>query len=172
MRYPSERFMYTDVCEWLEQFLRQRHRRCHVHVLDASRVPVYRVLRRMNTTGLPGDWESWDIRVDVLGVVYGNGSTKLALVECKNSAVTLTHLSQLLGYCRVALPEYAFILSPAGVSGALKRLVITHGRKDVLQYKACAGRLARSIVIARWDMVAKTLDYASVITGDDNRARI
>lgn len=172
MRYASEQLMYREVCAWLEHFLRQRHRHGEVHVLDTSRLPVYRALRRLNIKGLPGDWESWDIRVDVLGITADERSTRLALVECKNSAITLAHLSQLLGYCRVVQPEYAFILSPVGVSGSLKRLLLTHGRRDVLVYQAPKGRVARSIVISRWDMTAKGLDYASLIAGDNNRVRI
>lgn len=172
MRYASEQLMYPEVSAWLESFLLQRHPRSNVRVLDASRLPVYRMLRRLGITGLPGDWESWDVRVDVLGILSNRRSTQLAMVECKNSTITLAHLSQLLGYCRVVQPEYAFILSPVGVSGALKRLLQTHGRKDVLQYQLPAGGIARSIIIARWDMTAKSLDYESVITGDDNKGRI
>jgi len=172
MRYASEELMYPEVSAWLERFLLQRHLRSEVRVLDTSHLPVYRALRRLNITGLPGDWESWDIRVDVLGIISSKQSTQLALVECKNCAITLAHLSQLLGYCRVVQPEYAFILSPVGVSDSLKRLVVTHGRRDVLEYQHPARKMARSIVISRWDMATKSLDYASVITGDDNRARV
>jgi len=135
-------------------------------------MPLYRVLRKLNMTGLPGDYESWDIRIDVLGIISDGRSTKLVLVECKNKPITLAHLSQLLGYCRVVQPEYAFILSPAGISSALKRLLLTHGRRDVLEYQYPVGRTRRTVIIARWDMMAKGLDHASVITGDENRARV
>jgi hypothetical protein len=123
-------------------------------------------------TGVPGDWQSWDIRADVLGIVSSKLSTRLAIVECKNRTITLAHLSQLLGYCRVAQPEYAFILSPFGASSMLKRLLQTYGRKDVLEYQHKKGKVPRSLVIARWDAVTKNLDYASLITGDDNVGRI
>jgi hypothetical protein len=172
MRYATEKEMYPAVCRWLEGFLRQRHPRSKVIVKDASRQPVYRVLRKLQLPGLPSDWGSWDIRADVLGIVSGKASTRLAIVECKNTEITLSHLSQLLGYCRVAQPEYAFILSPSGASDMLKRLLQTYGRKDVLEYQHKEGKVARSLVIARWDPVAKNLDYGSLIMGDDHVGRI
>jgi len=172
MRYATEREMYPEVCRWLEDFLRHRYPRSKISVLDASRQPVYHVLRNLQLTGLPSDWESWDIRADVLGIVSSKLSTRLAIVECKNRTITLAHLSQLLGYCRVAQPEYAFILSPFGASSMLKRLLQTYGRKDVLEYQQKKGKVPRSLVIARWDPVTKNLDYASLITGDDNVGRI
>lgn len=172
MRYAAEQLMYPEVREWLKNFLQQRHRRCEVCVLDTSRLPVYRALRSLEISGLPSDWVSWDVRVDVLGIITSERAVQLALVECKNSAITLTHLSQLLGYCRVVQPEYAFLLSPMGVSSMLKRLLATYRRKDILQYQLNAKRTLRSIVVARWDRTAKSLDYASVITGDDNWTRI
>jgi len=172
MSYTTEKEMYPDVCLWLEGFLRQRHPHGKVSFLDASRQPVYRVLRNLQLPGLPGDWESWDIRADVLGIVSGKASTRLAIVECKNTEITLAHLSQLLGYCRVAQPEYAFILSPFGASDLLKRLLLTYGRKDVLVYQHREGKIARSLIIARWDPTTNSLDYASLVTGDDNVGRI
>ncbi len=170
--YTSERLMYPEVCNWMEQFLRQRHPQANVRVLDTSRAPVYRVLRRLDVSGLPDDWESWDIRVDVLGIISERRSTRLAMVECKISAITLAHLSQLLGYCRVSRPEYAFIISPAGISGTLKHLISVHHRQDILEYDAPTARTSRSVVIARWDTTFQALDYANIITGDDNRTRI
>ena len=172
MHYATEKEMYPEVCRWLEGFLHQRHPHSNVSVLDASRQPVYRVLRQLPLTGLPGDWQSWDIRADVLGIVSSKLSTRLAIVECKNRTITLAHLSQLLGYCRVAQPEYAFILSPFGASDLLKRLLLTYGRKDVLVYQHREGRIARSLIIARWDPTTNSLDYASLVTGDDNVGRI
>ena len=172
MRYATEREMYPEVRRWLEDFLRHRHPRSKISVLDASRQPVYHVLRNLQLTGLPSDWESWDIRADVLGIVSSKLSTRLAIVECKNRTITLAHLSQLLGYCRVAQPEYAFILSPFGASDLLKRLLLTYGRKDVLVYQHREGKIARSLIIARWDPTTNSLDYASLVTGDDNVGRI
>ncbi len=172
MHYATEKEMYPEVLRWLEDFLHHRHPRAKISVLDASRQPIHRVLRKLELSGLPGDWQSWDIRADVLGIVSSKVSTRLAIVECKNSGITLAHLSQLLGYCRVAQPEYAFILSPFGASNMLKRLLLTYGRKDVLEYRQREGKVARSLVIARWDPYTKSLDYASLITGDDNVGRV
>jgi hypothetical protein len=92
----------------------------------------------------------------------------LAFVECKNAAITIGHLSQLLGYSRIALPQYAIIIAPQGPSTALQSLLVTFGRADVLQYYTSPGRLARSVAIAKWDERGVCLDASSIICGNNN----
>lgn len=119
-------------------------------------------------TNLPPDWPSWDIYVDIVGFVLDNRVTKLVFVECKNIPITLSHLSQLIGYSRVALPEHAIIVSPYGLSPSLKSLLVTFRRTDVLQYEQERGKFPKSIVIARWDAQGQCLDASSIISSDIN----
>jgi len=120
------------------------------------------------TANVPLEWPSWDIHVDIVGLAIDAKITELAFVECKTTPITLRHLSQLLGYSRVALPQYAFIVSPQGPSDALKSLLVTYRRTDVLAYDQREGKFSGSLIVARWDKEAATLDYGSLIAADVN----
>jgi hypothetical protein len=150
MSFVSEKEMYPPVCAWLEKFLRGRHRRADVRVFDASRRSLARLIHENGLhANLPPEWPSWEIFVDVVGFARTSRKTYLAFIECKNTAITLSHLSQLLGYSRISQPHYALLVAPQGPSDALRSLLLTFGRKDVLAYHARAGKLAQSIAIAR-----------------------
>ena len=111
MPEAPERDMYPPVRVWLERFLVDRHPGWDVRVLDGSRTSLARLVEREGLAeGLAPEWRSWDIRVDVVGFAIGEGGTRLAFVECKPSSITLRDLSQLLGYSRVARPEYSLSL--------------------------------------------------------------
>lgn len=81
----------------------------------------------------------------------------MAFVECKNTKLTLAHLSQLLGYSRIAQPLYSFLISTIGFSPKLASLLQEYRRHDVLEYHWEAGRIPRQVVVAQWDMTTANL---------------
>ncbi len=169
MAYRNEKEMYPAVCQWLSVFLKGRHRGAAVQVFDASRKSLARLIQETGLfKNLPVEWQSWDIYVDVVGFAISPTTTALAFAECKNEAITLAHLSQLLGYSRVALPHYSVILAPQGASDALRSLLVTFGRTDVLAYHAEKGKLPRAVAVARWNELGACLDVGSIISGSDN----
>ena len=170
MPQASEREMYRPVRARHEGFLVDRHRGCVVRVLDGSRTSLARLVDREGLAeGLAPEWPSWDMKVDVVGFAIGEGGTHWAFVECKPNAVNLRALSQPLGYSRVARPVYSFIVAPHGASDALRSLLLTFSRLDVLRYREEAGQLPWSIVVARWDSTRGCIDTGSMITGDRGR---
>jgi hypothetical protein len=84
-------------------------------------------------------------------------------VECKTVPVSLVHLSQLLGYCRVALPLQAYLVSTAGAGDAVRALILRYDRTDILEYHWEKGQEPRRIVIAKWDARSKGIDYTSLL---------
>jgi hypothetical protein len=167
--YRNEKEIYPAVCQWLMAFLQKRHKDAEIRVFDSSRKSLARLIQETGLiANLPPEWQSWDIYVDVVGFARTPQTTALAFVECKIVAITLAHLSQLLGYSRVALPHYSIVLSPQGASDALKSLLVTFERKDVLAYQTEKGKLSRSIAVARWDETGSCIDLSSTISGDDN----
>jgi len=170
MKYSSEREMYPGVCVWLETFLRERHRRSEVKVCDGSRKSLARLITDNGIhKRMPPEWVSWDIQVDVVGFVFQKKYTVTAFVECKNSALTLRDLSQLLGYSRIALPRYSFLISPQGPSDSLRSLLMSFNRRDVLRFDEPAGHLPRSIVVAKWHPPGESIDWGTVIADDSFR---
>jgi hypothetical protein len=169
MSYQREKDMYPPVRRWLQGFLRSKHRGADIQVFDSSRKSLARLIQETGLLrNLPLEWPSWDIYVDVVGFACTAKTTALAFVECKNGAITLAHLSQLLGYSRVALPRYSILIAPQGASSALNSLLVTFGRTDVLQYHTPSGQLSRSVAIAKWDENGACLDLGSIICGNDN----
>lgn len=169
MTYKKEDQMYSPACAWLEDFLSNKHPGWQVRVFDSSRRSLARLIQDCGlTANLPPEWPSWDIHVDVVGFCIKGRQTELAFIECKNIAITLGHISQVLGYSRVAQPQYSLVISPAGASDALKSLLVTFRRTDILEYQQQPGRLGRAIVVAQWDEAANAIDYGSVITTDVN----
>jgi len=149
--------MYQPVARWMARFLRARYRSAEVTVIDTSTQKLASVIENSQLQGrlslqqgLPSDWPTWELQVDVVGFVRVRNLTQLAFAECKNVSLTLDHLAQLLGYARIARPQYAFLLSPQGAKRSLVQLLRTHQRLDVLEFAAAgqSGQTPRSIVVA------------------------
>ena len=167
MVYSNEREMYPFVRRWLDELLRARYPARTIKVFDSSRKSLARLVAENSLMAdLPAEWPSWDIHVDIVGFALKPGATELAFVECKNIPITLGHLSQLLGYSRVAKPRLSFIVSPQGVSDSLKSLLVAFQRTDVLQYSEQKGKLLCSIIVAKWSETASTIDQGSLIAAD------
>lgn len=164
MRYLNERRMYKPVCQWLRRFLSERHRDARVQVHDVSRRSLSAFIDESKLREyLPAEWVTWDIRVDIVGFIIKEGEAQLAFAECKNNPITLAHVSQLLGYSRVARPLYSFLLSPAGTGDSLVQLIETYRRTDVLQYDWQTGIRPRTILIAKWDHWAGQIEVDSTL---------
>ena len=166
MKYKSEKDMYPDVCRWLEAFLKDRFRRAEVDVHSLPHTPISRFLSTYDRGNFPGEWHSWNIKVDVVGFVHhADKPTDLVLVECKNTKLTLAHLSQLLMYSRIARPLYSFLISPAGFSRSLVSLLQEYQRRDVLEYHSEDGKLPRKVIVAEWEMTSRNLNRHTMIGG-------
>lgn len=167
MAYRRERDMYPSVCGWLERFLREKHPQRQVKVFDTSRQSLARLIEVNGLmANLSPEWPSWDIHVDIVGFAVSSSQTDLSFVECKNIPITLAHLSQLLGYSRVALPQFSFLISPRGLCDSLRSLLVTYHRMDVLEYSSEKGRFPRSIALSTWDEHASALDHGTMIAND------
>lgn len=172
MAYGTESEMYPAVCRWLEGFLSTRYKGATIDVFDTSRKSLARLIQETGfINNLRSEWPSWDIYIDIVGFARTETSTTIALVECKNLALTLSHLSQTIGYSRIVLPAYSVLLSPQGCSDSLRSLLETFGRGDVLQYHSEKGRIASSIAVATWNEPSETIELSTVIAGNDNTWR-
>ena len=145
--------LYLDVRQWLENFLKDRFRQAEIDVHILLHTPISRFLSTYNRGNFLGKWHSWNIRVDVVGFVnHVDKPTDLVLVECKNTKLTLAHLSQFLMYSRIARPLYSFLISPVGFSASLVSLLQEYHRHDVLVYLSADGKMHRRLILGsgRW----------------------
>lgn len=170
--YQHEREMYEPVRKWLDRFLRDRFKDAQIRVYDGPPTKLLNILRRSGPEKtLPSDWPTWDIQVDVVGFIQMPDVTHLALVECKNTALTIAHLAQLLGYARIARPRFAFLIAPQGMTGALTQLLRIYHRFDVLEYIQ-QDKSPRALILARWDANSRSIDRTSVITTDFQKVQL
>jgi len=159
-----EHELYPAVCEWLRRFLRSKFRSArHVWSEDTSRSSVATFLKRHNLTSHVPWWATLDIAVDVTGAALlstcsGREVLRLAIVEVKMHTINLRDLSQVVGYAKVVLPDFAFIISPKGWSESLHRLIRDFGRVNVLEYAP-----KRKVIVSKWDMVSQSVRAGDVL---------
>ena len=101
----------------------------------------------------------WEIKVDITGFILDPLKRyELVFVEVKEKPIVLKDVGQLLGYCKIAEPLIAFIISPNWISRKLNTLFEVFGRTDVLKY--APGRL---ITICDWDIKRRTINTRKII---------
>ncbi|RKY16054.1 MAG: hypothetical protein DRP63_06115 [Planctomycetota bacterium] len=156
--YASEDEMYSDVIAWLKTRLRRSFLKKQIDVVNTSRMLLWRFLESRNYYPYFSDYLTYEIQVDITGVIVGRKDAKLVFVECKLNRITLKDISQLLGYSRVAKPYTSLLISPKGISPSVDHLLNAYRRYDVLEYAE-----GRSILIGRWDPVRKEVDVATLL---------
>lgn len=162
--YKSEAAMYPEVARWLEQFLRAQSPKATVETFPAAHERLHRVLARKGVQAkLPPEWQSWDVKVDVVGILTTENSLQIALVECKLAQINIAHLSQAIGYSRIVRPRWSFLVSPRGLRDNLRRLLTAFNRQDILVYTEVPNQSPRSLVLARWDAHAQQIDWGSAL---------
>jgi hypothetical protein len=157
--------VYREVQAWLEKYLAKRLPGAQLHVFDTHGTALSSFIRRrgLDRYFTSRVWETYSLSVDVMALVIQDGHAELVFVRCRNGAITLRDLSQFWGLSRIARPLMAFLVSPVGARGSLRSLVNVYGRTDVLEYDWPKGKMARSIVVARWNEASRDLDMTSVL---------
>jgi len=156
--YKTERQMYPEVCAWFEKILLEKYDDSKIHIQDTSRKVLSRWLVEKGLHKLFPDYLTYEIEVDIIGIIEKDDKAFLGMIECKLNQITLRDLSQLLGYSKVALPLYSIILSPKGVSKSMHLLFNVSRRNDVLNYSS-----DRHIIVGKWSEKRKELDYSTII---------
>jgi hypothetical protein len=156
--YKREEQMYHDVCGWLKGFLESRYKGSSIDVENTSKKVLSKWLVEKGYHRYFKDYQTYEIQVDVSGLIKKTESAQLAFVECKLSRITLRDLSQLLGYSKVAIPSFSVIVSPKGISRSMNSLFNISRRNDVLYYSS-----EKHIIIGRWDETRQEIDSSSII---------
>jgi hypothetical protein len=157
--YKTEREMYPDICSWFRKVLQNKFKNARIYVEDTSKKVLSKWLLERGLHNYFPQYQTYEIEVDITAVIVkSNKQAHLSFIECKLGKIGLRDLSQLLGYSKVALPLYAIILSPKGVSQSLNLLFNVARRNDILYYST-----NKHIIIATWLESRKEIDFSTII---------
>ena len=122
---------------WFDRYLSDCYCPASVGILPRTDVRMLRDALNAAEVGrrFP-ESSAWNMKLDVVGVIQFRDHPQLAFLQIKTHALSLADVGQFLGYCMVCQPAKAFLFSPAGLSGDLKRLLHVYGRTDVLVFGA------------------------------------
>lgn len=151
--------LYAPVRSWLEKILKEHYRRMNVHVFDSHNIKLSRLIIDLGLQSLFPQFNAWDVKIDVTGIISNEKKGYLALVECKIKQLTLRDVGQLLGYSIVVNPILSLLTSPVAPSDPLTTLLKDYGRLDVLEY----GPNRRYIRIAKWDVARNEVMPSSIL---------
>ncbi|MFA7201461.1 MAG: hypothetical protein WC099_00425 [Candidatus Paceibacterota bacterium] len=150
--------LYPSMLTWLQTYLEAKHPRASIKTYDVHSVDLSDFLQRNNYARFFPEYATYKIRVDLLGVMIEKEMCKLVFIEVKDTQLSLINLSQLLGYCKILKPDFAFLLSPKGLSKPLKQLLIHFNRLDILEFNK-----NRYIKVAKWNSSKNAIDNDSLI---------
>ena len=165
MNYDSEIQMYPDISLWLKSFLSSKLPHALVEVRDTHNSPLNEYITRHGLQEFFNSslWQTYEINVDITAFIKSPKHQGLVFVECKIVPISLAHLSQLLGYSRIALPLYSYLISSASIGNALKALITRYDRTDVLEYYWAKGEQPRKMIIAEWDIESRSINLNTVL---------
>ena len=165
MRYRNEIEMYPDVIAWLGRILRERFSGAEVDVRDTHAFPLNEYVKRngLQQYFQSNIWQTFEIRVDITAFMIHREQPTLVFVECKIIPISLLHVSQLLGYSRVARPLLSYLISTKGIGSAVMGLISRYDRTDILEYEWHKGKMPSTLVLGTWNISTKSLEPASVL---------
>ena len=125
MCYRNEIEMYPDVISWLGRILREQFAGAEVDVRDTHALLLNRYIRQngLQQYFQSNIWQTYEIRVDITAFMFYRERPALVFVECKIIPISLLHISQLLGYSRVAHPLLSYLISTKGIVSAVVGLI-------------------------------------------------
>lgn len=156
--YSSEKEMYPEIVNWLIKHLKGIYPKSEIEVFDTSKINLCEFIRRKNLSIYFPEFETYVIKVDITGVIKYKEKCLLVFVECKLKSISLKDISQLIGYSKVVRPTFSLILSPAGVSSPVNKLINIYKRYDILTYWDNL-----NVRIAKWNKITKEIDQASLL---------
>ena len=146
------------VATWLHRVLTERYKSMKVQTIESGNTRLSRLIADLGLKNLFPEFNAWDVKVDVTGILQGKQEAYLALIDFEPKKLTIDDVAVLLGYARAVNPILCMLISPYPPVDPLITLLKDYGRHDVLEY----GREKRHIRIAKWHDVRKEVIPGSI----------
>lgn len=156
VRFEEE--LYEPMRLWIEHYVKDRYKGYDVIAVDAHAERLDRVLAKYNIVNEMAN--GVDIQIDVLAIAKKNADVKLFFIEAKKTQLTLRDLGQLWSYCKLVVPEEAFLMSSLGL-GSLNKLLNSFRREDLLDFGD--GKKIQKMKVVKWDIRKNAPDMMSMV---------
>lgn len=150
--------MYLPVAKWLRATLKDIRPGYSHKVFNTSRTKLQALIEREGLQRLFPLFPTYEIMVDLTAILKRGRHAYLGFIECKLNPISLKDIGQLWGYAKVAQPMFALIISPTGLSEAVRQLLQVHQRYEILDYAP-----SRRIRVATWGAQRGEVTPRSVI---------
>ncbi|MHA1196164.1 MAG: hypothetical protein ACTSRH_09325 [Promethearchaeota archaeon] len=157
MTINKEKDLYPEIKNWLDNLLKEYFPKKKVYSFITSNIYLSKFIQDKNWIEYCSDYATYQIKIDILGVLIEKTELEFIFIEVKNSKISLKDVSQLIGYSKVAQPLFSIILSPKWVSDPVKILFEIYRRYDILKYNS-----DKFIKIGKWDPEKKDIDYNKI----------
>lgn len=154
----KEKILYEPIRLWLEKYLKNKYSEAKVLCLNTSTFFLSRVLENKNLLREIPLAETFDVKVDITGILFWKKKVELVIVEVKKGKISIMGLAQSLGYSRIINPLESFLISPKGWSSKIDRLIRIYKRKDLLFYSE-----DRYIQIAKWNLLSSDVRKGDIL---------
>ena len=157
MNKVDEKYLYPYIKEWFESYLKSKYKSAKVAVFDTHNRVLSRLLQDEGLHRYFPLFDTYEIKVDLTGIIEHKNVFDLAFIEVKIKSISLRDVGQLLGYCRVANPISAFLISPNWISTPLQNLILNYGKENILHYSN------KKIRIAEWNFDSQSINYDKIL---------
>jgi len=139
IRTNPEQKLYAPLCKYLSEYFSKLYKE-KVEFYDTSSFYLNKFISESNISDEFEYYEEYKIKPDLVGFV--RTTKKILIAEIKATELSLKDLGQLRGYCLVANPEHAILISNKDPSLNLKKILKMN--KGILHY------LGKTIKIGTW----------------------
>lgn len=129
IRTNSERMLYHPICSWLEKYFSLKYGE-KIKFYDTSSFYLNKFILANSFYHEFESYDEYKIKPDLVGFLLN--SKKVLITEVKIGELTIKDLGQLRGYCLVADPEFALLISKKEPSIILKKMLKVN--KKILSY--------------------------------------
>lgn len=151
---------------WATSYFKNKYKPTYIKFFDTSANYLNKFIIDNNLVKfIKSDYLSWNIEVDIFGIMIKNNKSKIILIEAKNKKLSLMNLSQLIGYSKVVEPDFSFLISDKSASNNLHDVFKKYTRNDLLNLKN--RNTSSKISILKFDLQKKDVDWFNSYTNEN-----
>lgn len=144
--------------EWLHEYLEKKYSKSHSIEVFQPKSNISKIANS-KIKKLDG-YSSFEFKPDILGLLEDIETKEISLILLNRSisSISLREIGEMYCYCKLANPEFAFIVSLKGVAEEIQLLLLNKNmEKSILNYTN-----DNSIILARWNTNNDNLDQDSI----------